>query len=172
MTTLSAIQDVMPRIFVLTILALLITGCASRADLELPENILEISPRAALGADTLPRGDVVWGGEIVAVDNLESVTILEVLAYPLSGYARQPQFREEPIGRFLAYQPGFLEPLTFAPGRFVTLTGLLSDRTRREVGEFEYEYPVVDVAQLHLWPADPGEWRSNVRFGVGVGVSL
>ena len=151
---------------------LLLGGCANRADLQVPENIQDISPRAALTADTLPQGNVLWGGEIVAVDNLESVTILEILAYPLSGYARQPQFNREPTGRFLAYQPGFLEPLTYAPGRFVTLTGALVDRTQREVGEFNYEYPVVDVDQMHLWPADPREWRSNVRFGVGVGVTL
>lgn len=150
----------------------LLGACASRSGLEVEGDLLELYPDQVLQSAPDLSGQVLWGGEIVAVDNLEQETAVEILAYPLSRYSHQPQYRDEPVGRFVAYYPRFLEPVTYAPGRFVSLTGLLQGREIGLVGDYEYEFPVVYVDQLHLWPADPQEWRSNVRFGVGVGVHL
>jgi len=54
-------------------------------------------------------------------------------------------------GRFLACKPGFHDPEVFAAGREVTLTGSIRGIEEREIDQFKYRYPVIDVAELVLW---------------------
>jgi outer membrane lipoprotein len=68
----------------------------------------------------------------------------------LDRYLR-PLPEDRSAGRFLACKPGFHDPEVFARGREVTLTGHIRDVEVRQIDEFGYRYPVVDVDELVLW---------------------
>jgi outer membrane lipoprotein len=51
--------------------------------------------------------------------------------------------------------------------------GTVSGTESGQVGETGYSYPVLVDRQLHLWPeATSSGSRSNVHFGIGIGVGL
>jgi outer membrane lipoprotein len=150
---------------------LLLAACAS--SVIVPEGV-EVAPVGP--AHVLERGGhdgqtVVWGGQIVEVENLADRTLLVVASYPLDRSDR-PRWQEAPGVRFIAERSGFLEPLTFAPGRFVTVLGTVDGTEQRPVGEFDYRHPKLNAEALHLWPADPYFWDPQVRWNLGIGVHL
>ncbi|MEN1727916.1 MAG: Slp family lipoprotein, partial [Pseudomonadota bacterium] len=98
-------------------------------------------------------------------------TILVVASFPLDS-SDLPEWTEEAGVRLIAEQGGFLEPLTFAPGRFVTLMGRIDGTEQRAVGEFDYRHPRMLTEEIYLWPADPYLWGGQVRWNFGLGVSL
>lgn len=114
---------------------------------------------------------VVWGGRIAEIINLVDATELIVVSYPLD-HGDRPRVRAEGGVRFIGLRPGYLEPLNFTPGRFVTVLGHVTGIEKRPVGEFTYDHPVMEVEQLHLWPVDPAAWYSRTRIGIGVGIRL
>lgn len=155
------------RWLVLTAVLGLLAACTS-VEFEGAEQALDIYPRDVdeLGVES---GTVIWGGRIVATTNLENSTELQVLAYPLTGgHAPKPEQRS--VGRFVVSVPEFLEPLEFAPGRFVSLAGQLQGMTLVSEGEYDRSVPLVQSTQVHLWPRNPSDWQSRVSFGVGVGI--
>jgi outer membrane lipoprotein len=94
---------------------------------------------------------VRWGGGLVNIDNQPQQTHLEILSRPLDsdGY---PDPEGTPGPRFLARVQGFLDPALYAPQRLVTLVGRIDGTLRRAVGEFPYQYVVLDARAIHLWP--------------------
>jgi len=74
------------------------------------------------------------------------------------------------VGRygFIIRQRGFLEPMSFAPGRHVTALGEFVGIESRSVGAFPLDHPVLEVRQIELWPVEPNSARGNVHFGIGV----
>jgi outer membrane lipoprotein len=150
---------------------LLLGGCASSVIVPKGVDVAPVGP-----AHVLERGGhegelVVWGGQIVEVENLADRTILVVASYPLDSSDR-PRWQQEPGVRFIAEQSGFLEPLTFAPGRFVTVLGTVDGMEQRPVGQFDYRHPKLQTNDLYLWPADPFYWDRQLRWNLGVGVYL
>jgi outer membrane lipoprotein len=93
---------------------------------------------------------VRWGGVIIDATNERDSTCFEVLSRDLDRYLR-PLPEDRSAGRFLACKPGFHDPEVFARGREVTLTGHIRDVEVRQIDEFGYRYPVVDVDELVLW---------------------
>lgn len=110
---------------------------------------------------------VIWGGEIVDARNLAHTTELVILARSLSR-SQRPRAGGEPLGRFIAEYPGYLETVVFAPGREVTVLGVVDDVETRPVGESEYTYPILRTESVHLWPEQHDD--GGVRFGVGIGI--
>ena len=152
---------------------ILLCACASGPGYDTRQVNLAISPRSAVAELEMIRGEtVLWGGVILNTINKESLTRLEVLAYPLNS-SQLPQQDREPLGRFLLDYQGFLDPATYAEGRLITTTGTVSGSDRGEVGGMEYTYPVIEASEIFLWPRD-SEYtnRSRVHFGIGVGVGL
>jgi outer membrane lipoprotein len=136
-----------------TKLALSILGLATlTACTTIPEQIQgtysDISPArvepSAFGAS------VRWGGVLIDATNQASSTCFEVLSRGLDKYLR-PLQEDRTAGRFIACKAGFHDPEVFAPGREVTLTGTLRNIEVREIDQFNYSYPVVDVKELVLW---------------------
>jgi outer membrane lipoprotein len=110
---------------------------------------------------------VIWVGTLVAVHNLADSSRLEVLAYPRRSNG-DPDLDSAPLGRFVASYPGYLEPLDYAPGRQLSVRGRLAGSETGTVGEAQYDYPLVEAAQLQLLtPSSRSEPR--VYFGIGVG---
>ncbi|MFU8831766.1 MAG: Slp family lipoprotein, partial [Wenzhouxiangella sp.] len=133
--------------------------------------VAPIGPAHVLAEEGHEGEQVVWGGQIVQVDNHPDHTTLSVVSYPLDR-ADRPRLRSEAGVRFLIVESGFLEPVEFAPGRFVTVLGRVGGIEEQAVGEYLYDHPVLHAEQIHLWPADPARWQQRTSFSLGVGVRL
>ncbi|OAN18476.1 starvation-inducible protein [Photobacterium jeanii] len=127
-------------------------GCASLPETLKTQTESPITDLAVIIDD--PDGaqgeEVRLGGIIAAVKNEKTRTRLEIASLPLTSDGR-PRIDAKPIGRFVAYVPGFLEPLEYAPDRLVTVAGRLTGKEDGQVGEFDYVFPVVDVAGHQIW---------------------
>lgn len=118
------------------------------------------------------RSQVIWGGSVVGVRNLPDHSEIEILAYPLDS-SQRPVFRAGASGRFIAIVPGYVEPMNYPGGAPITIDGQLAGTRVGQVGQASYVFPLVKVAQSHVWT--PDEMRSghpNVSFGLGVGVGI
>ncbi|MEX1080411.1 MAG: Slp family lipoprotein [Halofilum sp. (in: g-proteobacteria)] len=126
----------------------LATGCAG------PPKALEgefsaLRPEVATESDIGTH--VRWGGRLVKVDPERERTCFEILSLPLGNNAR-PDGDAHPARRFLACRDGFADPAAYPRERLVTITGELIGFTTREIGEYEYHYPIVRARATHLWP--------------------
>ena len=158
-------------LLVLSILLLsLISGCASVKFDTGERQVAKITPSQALSL-TGSNDAVIWGGRIVSIRNLQDVTEIEILSYPLSN-GHVPKISRQPGIRFLAVYRGYLEPINYAPGRYVSLFGELIGDTNLMSGDHELLAPVVQVDQIHLWDANTNNWQNRINFGVGIGVVL
>ena len=118
------------------------------------------------------QGSVIWGGRVVAVNNLADRSEIEILAFPLDK-SQRPRVGDSGSGRFIAQMNGFVEPMDYPDGALVTLTGTLVGSRAGKVGEADYVFPLVRVNQVHRWtPEEMQAGRNNVHFGVGVGVGI
>jgi len=151
----------------LVMLVLLLAGCASGPDFPTQDVNLQLRPEQA-ATPAMAGQRVLWGGLIIATHNLQDRTELEVLAYPLDNRQR-PDAAEKPLGRFLAEQPGYLEPVDYAAGRLVTLTGTVGEARAGKIQDTDYVYPVVAITAIHLWPeAGAQDTEPQMHFGIGV----
>lgn len=146
-------------------------GCATSP--VVPEGVVVSATGPAHVLDDENRiGDrVVWGGRIVELENRAEHTELIVASYPLDR-ADRPRIDQEAGVRFVLLEEGFLEPVEYAPGRFVTVLGTVSGVAERRTGEFVHDHPVVEAERIHLWSRDPAQWQARTRFGIGIGVRL
>lgn len=118
------------------------------------------------------NNEVVWGGRIVKVDVFSDHSEIELLAYPLDS-SQRPKANDSGNGRFIAVVHGYLEPLSYPAGSLMTIDGKLNGARAGKVGQADYVFPLVDVSQSHVWtPAEMSQGRSNIRFGLGVGVGI
>lgn len=132
--------------------------------------VAAIPAQVAQSPERYAGGSVIWGGRIVQVTNLADHSEIEVLAYPLDG-SQRPKASDNGNGRFIVVMPGFVEPLNYPAGRLITVSGTISGSHAGTVGEANYVFPVVSSTQSHVWTAaELSAGRSNVSFGVGVGV--
>lgn len=135
----------------LTIAAALLAGCSSLPATLVTANDAVITDYPTwLATDIDAENEVRLGGVIARVDNLDQRTRLEVVNMPISS-AGKPDLGAEPAGRFVAYITGFVEPMSYAPGRLVTLLGKSSGQERGQVGEVSQQFRVMSVSGSHLW---------------------
>lgn len=168
--TLLLVNVAVRNLILLSVIVGLLSSCASAPKFDTAGVDRGLTPGAAAdrGANVVGTR-IQWGGVIVATRNLPQSTQLEVLAYPLERNG-EPDTTGTPRGRFLLVEDGYLEPVDYAPGRAVTAVGTVTGVEQGRVGEADYRYPVVDAAQLHLWPKQAPYRRRdpNVHFGIGV----
>jgi outer membrane lipoprotein len=160
----------LPRSPLPVILLLLLSACASTPAFNAGGVDRSLTPRNVATSPQLATGKrVQWGGVILSTTNLKDSTQVEVLAYPLDADAR-PQSDSNPLGRFILERAGYLEPATYAEGRRITAVGTVTGTRAGQVGDSDYNYPVITARQLYLWP--PGQGRDGVSVGgyIGFGV--
>lgn len=157
-------------------MVLFLAGCASgpiKPEVELADlSVKEFRAGIADGQVTeLPSGHVLWGGIILNTQNLENGSQIEVMAYPLDRRQR-PMVAREPHGRFLVRYDSFLEPVDYAEGRAISLSGEIAGITEGTVGEATYRYPTLVATDLHLWREDELHNKPRLLFGIGVNLEL
>ena len=153
---------------VLLLAVLAVAGCATAPPIDPTGARTGLRPYQVANEEAPGEPVVLWGGMIVAVANRERSTEVELLAYPLDARQR-PLLERATEGRFIAVLPGFVEPLDYPEGRFVTLRGRLVGTRAGRIGERDYVYPLVGVQAAHVWPRD---FRTDgPRISVGIGVS-
>jgi outer membrane lipoprotein len=107
---------------------------------------------------------------IAATKNLKDKTELEVVGYPFDS-GNRPDVDAAPTGRFLVIQSGYLETADYAPGRLITVVGMVTETRTGTVGEAQYVYPVVAANKLQLWPRSAGGRNEpSIHFGIGIGI--
>ena len=100
--------------------------------------------------EALQGSTVLWGGEIVSTRNLKEGTVVEVVQKPLD-VGKKPRKVDTSGGRFLALYDGFLDGEVYAKGRAVTIAGIVKGRRVQLLDEIEYNYPLIEVKEIHLW---------------------
>lgn len=147
------IKSICKRIVPLAAVTLAFTACTTIPE-QLQGTYAEISP--ARVEPSVYGSSVRWGGIIIDAKNNKESTCFEILSREMDKYMR-PKVEDRTSGRFIACKSGFHDPEVFAKGREVTLTGTIRNIEARQIDEFSYRYPVLDIGELVLW-----EKRKNV----------
>jgi len=137
------------------VLIILVSACSSHIPPEIRES-LDGAPSVAQvhqAADSYISKKVRWGGIILDVENKHKTSWLTILAYPLSNHG-EPHISDQSPGRFIAIVDKFLDPLVYGRDRKITIKGKLLRTEIIKVGEFPYQFPVIQVEQHYLWPAE------------------
>lgn len=135
---------------------MLLSACSSNIPIEIKQP-LEGAPSVTQvrgQADAYLSQKVRWGGVILQTENKENASWLTIISFPLDDYG-EPRSSGQSPGRFIAIVNEFMEPLVYEPEREITVTGHILRTEIIKVGEFPYEYPVVQVDNYYLWPPQP-----------------
>ncbi len=129
---------------------LVLAGCSSLPS-ELEAKSEPVISDYQQWVDQLPDAKSVrLGGVISKVTNLKDRTRIEVANMPISSNGK-PDLDAEPSGRFVGYIEGYVEPLSFAEGRLITLVGQSNGSEDGKIGEYPYTFPVMKVDNQRLW---------------------
>jgi outer membrane lipoprotein len=162
----------MKRLFSLIAILILLGGCSSQPVINLDKANRVVTPtQVRTQFDQFKGIDVAWGGMIINTRNLEKQTQIEVLAYPLDEDA-EPRRDANPQDRFLLRYDGYLEPAQYKQGRWISVRGKLVALKAGRIGETDYQYPLVQAEQLHLWPESASGRDSTTHFHFGIGVTI
>ncbi len=160
------------RLLLIAPILLVVAGCAGKPAFETSRVASDVSPARVI-AQPVPHLDkiVLWGGLILNTHNREASTQIEILAYPLNS-SQRPSLDQAPQGRFIVEHQGYLEPVTYAQGRQLSVLGKVSTTRPGKVGDSDYLYPVIDAEQLKLWPESSYGGKPRTTFHLGIGVRL
>jgi outer membrane lipoprotein len=136
-----------------------------------PATVTATPRQVATAPNNFTGSQVIWGGEVIGVTNMQNHTEIRVLAYPLDS-SQRPRLKKHAEGRFAAIIPGFLDPMNYPKGALVTMRGEIGGTVTGSVGEATYVYPALKVHEgnLHRWTSEEmRKGHPNISFGVGVG---
>lgn len=111
---------------------------------------VEVS-QARSSPDAFYSSKIRWGGVLVSVENTANQSKLTIVSFPTNDEGRPIVSADSP-GRFIALVDGFLEPLVYRENREFTVVGRVGRPERGKVGDYEYDFPVVNVDDFYLWP--------------------
>jgi outer membrane lipoprotein len=153
--------------------ALALAGCAPAPIYQAaPGTVAALPSQVAVSPENYGSGHVIWGGSVIAVRNFPDHSEIEILAFPLDS-SQRPLANAQAAGRFMAVFPGYVEPFNFPGGALITISGQLNGSRSGMVDQAAYVYPLVTVAQSHVWtPAEMRQGHPDIHFGVGVGVGI
>src|SRR5262249_33005682 len=98
---------------------------------------------------------VLVGGEVLMVKRFKDQTQITVLQLPLDTASDPISSRPPSQGPFLPIQEEFLAPAAPPPMSRVTLVGEVTGSKTLPLDEVEYEYPVLLIRSLTVWPPVP-----------------
>jgi len=134
------------------IAALLLSSCAPVISQETLKRARTDVPFGAVAADPLAYRDslFVWGGTIIRTSTAKDGSVIEVVQSPVDRYGAVKD-ADVSEGRFLVRARKFLDPEIYKKNRQVTVAGVLIGMERRQLGEAEYTYPVLEAREIYLW---------------------
>lgn len=152
-------------------LPIMLSACAPAPIYRTGASVVVAAPQEVVAAPgNFHSAEIVSGGRVVSVHNLENQTEIEILGYPLDS-SQRPRMDQSPYGRFIAIVPGFVEPMNYPGGSLVTLRGTVLGSRQGDVGNASYDFPLVRSLEMHRWtPEEMRQGHPNISFGVGVGV--
>lgn len=130
---------------------LFLSACSS-----LPDNLATANKNVITdftqwkGTDLNVANEVRLGGVVASVTNLADKTRIEMVNMPISSSGR-PDLLSEPTGRYVAYIDGYVESMSLANGRLVTFLGVSDGIEQGKVGDFDTDFPVINVTSYYLW---------------------
>lgn len=145
--------DLKNLLYLSTIVAML-SGCASHSSV--PEEIRSQSQgnptikEVRADVTQFENVNVLWGGVIASVENIDTRTRIEIVARDLYKSGR-PRNNDYSPGRFIAEFQGFLDPAIFAKDREITINGAVQEIKQDSIGEYQYTFPIVRVNKHQLW---------------------
>ncbi len=142
-------------ILLLVLLVVFSTGCASVMSKDALKDINPDVTIAAVQAAPAKYKDakVVWGGVIVAVDNLADRTHIEVLQTSLDRTHKPERILPSPGGRFIVEVTGYVDPFVYKTERRVTVAGTIKGIKKKKIGKMDYPYPVLTPVEMKLFGA-------------------
>lgn len=149
--------------------ALSLSACAPAPIYKVAPGTLSALPaQVAQSPEQYGNGEVIWGGSVINVRNFPDHSEVEILAYPLDS-SQRPQPNAHAAGRFIAIFPGYVESFNIPGGSLITVSGQLNGSRSGMVDQAGYVYPLVSVAQSHVWTAaEMSQGHTDFHFGVGV----
>jgi len=150
--------------------AVMAAGCTYPISKELRQRAVggPSFPAALADPEAHATATVVWGGVIIQTLNRSDGSDITVLETPLhSGGA--PQDPKTSRGRFIAHSPRFLDPEIYKKGLRITVGGKIVGKATRPLGEIQYHYPVVEAAELYLWPKQTDIRYHRPSYHIGFG---
>ena len=137
----------------LLVLTMLLTACSSHIPAEIKQPVKDAPDiqKTQLNSNLYIGRKVRWGGKIIQIENKQGSSWLSIVGFPLNSDGR-PLKSAESTGRFIAIVNDFLEPQVYATDRQITFSGTFLKTEPRKIGEFTYNYPVIEVKDYYLWP--------------------
>ena len=156
------------RIFIASVLSLLVLGCANQYPNSISQNVNEKITVKDIQNGLKPDQSTLirWGGVIAQINNHEKNTWLEVVQLPLNNQG-VPLNSDKTSGRFLVRIEKFLDPAIYAKGRAFTVVGNLKGVTKGKIGEHQYQYPVVEASGFQLWPQKKDVVYTTLYYPLG-----
>jgi len=129
-------------------MTILLSGCVSVPQV-LQGEYSTITPVQSKASHDMNQ-KVRWSGLIIHTINKKDKTCFEIVQTETDKNLRPKRVIPKNGSRFLACKDTFLEPQAFDK-RMVTITGNLVAYTKQNIGEYEYEYPVVKTDLIYIW---------------------
>ena len=155
------------------LIALTLAACAPAPIYKVASGTLAVLPaQVAQAPEQYGQGNVIWGGTVISVHNLPDHSEIEILAYPLDS-SQRPQPNAHGAGRFIAIYSDYIEAFNYPSGALITISGQLNGNRAGLVDQAAYGYPLVGVAQSHVWTAaEMRQGHPDIHFGVGVSAGI
>ncbi len=141
----------MPRILPLFFF-LVLTACAANIPKEITEPVAGSPELTDVQQDAarFERAVVRWGGVIIALQNRQTDTLLEISGRELDGWG-EPRDNDRSPGRFMVRVDGILDDSIYRKQRRITVYGHLEATLAGLSGEPQRAYPLVHADQHYLW---------------------
>ena len=139
--------------------ALLLQGCSYA----ISPDVAHVADRTItfekLVADPFSYKDktVILGGLIVQTGKAKTGTRIEVLEKELDYWGR-PRRMERTRGRFLVFQPRELDAHVFAPGREITVAGVVQGTEETSLDGSAGVAVLINAIEIKLWPREKPGW--------------
>ncbi|MBF0529983.1 MAG: Slp family lipoprotein [Deltaproteobacteria bacterium] len=116
--------------------------------------------------DSFRGQTVMFNGMILESINTPDGTLLTVLQEPVDYYGR-PHDPDKSAGRFMVMDSRYLDVAVYAPGRAVSIVGVVDGSRTLPLGKTQYRYPLLKTKEIYLWKA-----HSTASIGLGVSSSV
>lgn len=151
----------------LTLILILFTAACSTVPQHLRGEYAALQPQDSASENQLGER-VLWGGTIISIDNQADHSCIEILSKPLASDAR-PLHTQTTLGRFLACSNEFFDPEQYPKGHEITVAGAIDSMSSKYIGEYRYDFPIVDADAIHFWAPVQDNHRYLIYQGWSIG---